>query len=191
MEDMKSILNANKITFAEFKEQKEKINRLWNIPEQTAHLIYLLVKIKSPENILEIGTSNGYSTFWLSLAADNSNAEIQTIEVDVRRFKLAQENLRNRKNIFLHFGTAEEIIPNLNMKFDFVFIDANKSDYITYLKLLEDKLKVNALIIADNIISHQESVQEYLDFLNINPLFETMTLDIDSGLEISIFRNQE
>ena len=82
---------------------------------------------------------------------------------------------------------AEEIIPKLRQKFDFVFIDANKPDYIVYLKLLEDKLENNALIIADNIFSHQESVKEYLDFIRGNPLFETMTLEIDSGLEISVF----
>ena len=85
----------------------------------------------------------------------------------------------------------EEIIPELKKKFDFVFIDANKTDYILYLKLLKNKLADQAVIVADNIISHRESVQEYLDFINENPLFETMNLNIDSGLEISIFRCKE
>jgi len=174
-----------------FNAQKRQIHRLWNIKEQTANLLYFLVKIQSPKNILEIGTSNGYSTFWLSLAAENSNAEIDTIEADEKRFKLAKENLHNRKNIIQHFGLAEEIIPELKKEFDFVFIDANKTDYISYLKMLKNKLAGQAVIVADNIISHRDSVQEYLDFINENPLFETVTLKIDSGLEISIFRKDE
>jgi len=188
---MISIKKKYKRSFDKFQDQKRNIDRLWNIREQTANLLYFLVKIKSPKNILEIGTSNGYSTFWLSLAAENSDAVVHTIESDERRFKLAKENLRDRKNIVLHQGLAEEIIPEFKKKFDFIFIDANKVDYIGYLKLLENKLADQAVIVADNIISHRDSVQEYLDFINMNMLFETMTLNIDSGLEISIFRCKE
>ncbi|MBC8384085.1 MAG: class I SAM-dependent methyltransferase [Candidatus Cloacimonetes bacterium] len=184
---MNSIKNRHQKAFEKFQKQKKNINRLWNIEEQTANLLYLMIKVKSPKNILEIGTSNGYSTFWLSLAAANSKAIVHTLEIDKQRFELAKDNLQDRKNIELHLGLAEEIIPKLRQKFDFVFIDANKPDYIVYLKLLEDKLENNALIIADNIFSHQESVKEYLDFIRGNPLFETMTLEIDSGLEISVF----
>ena len=173
-----------------FKQQKKNINKLWNINEQTAQLLYILIKTKQPKNILEIGTSNGYSTFWISLAAEQFGAIIDTIEVDKPRFKLAQKNLTGRNNIIFHFGKAEHIIPELNKKYDFVFIDANKVDYINYIKLIIKKLNDKAIIVANNVISHKESLQEYLDYINSNSAFESMILDIDSGLEISVFKKQ-
>ncbi len=184
---MKLINDIYKDRLSIFKQQKKNINKLWNITEQTAQLLYMLIKTKQPKNILEIGTSNGYSTFWISLAAEKFDAIIDTIEVDKTRFKLAQKNLAGIRNIILHLGKAEQIIPKLNKKYDFVFIDANKADYINYVKSLINKLNNKAIIVADNVISHKESLQEYLDYINSDPAFESMILDIDSGLEISVF----
>jgi predicted O-methyltransferase YrrM len=185
---MERIKELHKQKLSEFKLQRNSINKLWNINEQTAQLLYILIKTKQPKNILEIGTSNGYSTFWISLAAEQVEANIDTIEVDDDRFEMANKNLSDRKNINLYFGKAECIIPKLNKNYDFVFIDANKADYIKYIRLLINKLNDKAIIIADNIISHKESLQEYLDYINSNSVFENMILDIDSGLEISVFK---
>ncbi len=187
---MKLINDIYKDRLSIFKQQKKNINKLWNINEQTAQLLYMLIKTKQPKNILEIGTSNGYSTFWISLAAEQFGAIIDTIEVDEARFKLAQKNLAGRNNVKLHFGKAERIIPKLNKQYDSVFIDANKADYINYIKLLINKLNDKAIIVADNVISHKESLQEYLDYIKSDSAFESMTLDIDSGLEISVFKIQ-
>jgi len=142
--------------------------------------------IKSPTNILEIGTSNGYSTFWLSVASEKSL--VHTIESDKTRFDMAKENLGSFSNIIQHLGKAELIIPNLNLNFDLVFIDACKTDYHNYLKILIHKLNDNALIITDNVISHFDSTKQFNNYINNNPNFRSMTLDIDDGLEISIFK---
>ncbi len=184
---MERIIQKYKKEFERFEKQKKSSESFWNIREQTAKFLYSFIKAKVPKNILEIGTSNGYSTFWLSLAADN--AIVDTIEADEYRFELAKKNLKSRKNIIQHFDFAEDIIPKLNKKFDFVFIDAEKINYQSYLKLLLDKLSDNAVIIADNIVSHKESVTEYLDFLKQNPYFESFLLEIDYGLEISFYYN--
>ena len=63
---MERIKAKYKHDLAKFKAQKNEIKRLWNIPQETAELLYTFIKIKAPEHILEIGTSNGFSTFWLS-----------------------------------------------------------------------------------------------------------------------------
>ncbi len=188
---METIEKKFKQELQNFHKQKMNIGRLWNVPKSTAKLLYSFVLIKSPKNIIEIGTSNGYSTFWLSIAAEICNAKIDTIEVEKDRFKMAKDNLKKRNNITLHLGKAENIIPNLNKTFDLVFIDAGKIGYINYIKLLETKLSHNALIIADNVISHRSTTKDYLDYINSRDYYENVELEIDSGLELSFYKYRE
>ena len=185
---MKKIKELYKYELERFETQKKNIRRLWNIPQETAELLYSFIIIKAPKHILEIGTSNGFSTFWLSLAAETCSAVVDTIEVDEDRFKLAKENLVNRENIIQYFGKAELIIPKLTNKYDFVFIDAGKINYIDYIKLLLNKMNNDAAIIADNVISHKDTVTEYLDFIESSELFDSVTLSIDSGLNVAIYK---
>jgi len=184
---MERIKEKYKHELARFEVQKKNMQRLWNIPQETAELLYTFVKIKAPKHILEIGTSNGYSTFWLSLAAESCDAVVDTIEVDEDRFMLAKSNLVNRDNIVQRLGKAELIIPELSGKYDFIFIDAGKINYIDYIKLLHNKMRRNAIIVADNVISHKDTVKEYLDYIESSELFDSVTLNIDSGINIAVY----
>jgi len=186
---MESIKKKFESELAEFAKQKNAIRRLWNISENTAELLYMLVLMKNPKQILEIGTSNGYSTFWLSLAADKCDSSVTSIEIDASRFNLAIENLKNRHNIELINQKAEHAIPNLTDKFDFVFIDAGKINYIDYIKLLQNKLSNRAVIIADNVTSHSHTVEEYLSYVKSSVNFSSMTLPFEAGLEITIYND--
>lgn len=159
--------------------------------ESCAELLYLLVLMKKPERILELGTSNGYSTFWLSLAAEKIEANVISIEVDEPRYELAKQNLLGRSNVELVLGKIEDVIPTLNGDFDFIFIDAGKINYIDYLLLLQDKISKNAVIVADNVISHNHTVKEYLDVIKSDSRFESITLPLDAGLEISVFKGSK
>ena len=188
---MERIKQKYKHELARFEAEKNEIRRLWNIPQETAELLYTFIKIKKPKHILEIGTSNGFSTFWLSIAAETCNAVVDTIEVDEDRFKMAKMNLMNRGNVIQNFGKAELIIPKLTSKYDFVFIDAGKINYIDYIKLLLHKMNNNAIIIADNVISHKNTVMEYLDFIESSELFDSVTLNVDSGLDVAIYKKRK
>ncbi len=175
--------------FALFEKQKKEIRRLWNIDESVGNFLYRLVEISKPKRILELGTSNGYSTFWLSISSKNFSGEVVSIEVDKSRFELAQNNLKRMDNITLICDLIEKVISGLSGKFDMVFIDANKSDYIKYIKLLleYDKLNNPCLIVADNVISHKDSVKEYLDFVTTNKDFFTEIEDIGSGMSLTVY----
>ncbi|HPY95600.1 MAG TPA: class I SAM-dependent methyltransferase [Candidatus Cloacimonadota bacterium] len=174
--------------FAQFDKQKSEIRRLWNIDPESAKLLFFLVQIKKPKHILEIGTSNGFSSFMMSVACQNDNCLIDTIEVDEKRFNMATKNLKSRKNIIIHFGKAEDIIPSLDCTYDFVFIDANKKSYINYIQQIIPKLDNDAVIIADNINSHQETTIAYKQFITASNSFTTMQLSHEAGLLISIYK---
>ena len=172
------VLKNHKRELEAFDKQKREIHRLWNIDAETAKYLFEYIVDLAPKKIIEIGTSNGYSGFWISAAAKVSNGILETIEVDEERFKLSQNNLKNQTNI----------IPTLENKYDIAFIDAGKIGYINYIKLLLPKLKDNAIIIADNVISHKKSVQEYIDFMKSDNQFENELIEIGTGLLISKFK---
>jgi predicted O-methyltransferase YrrM len=184
---MEVMMARNDHYITHFEKQRAEIKRLWNIGVKTAEFLSFLVKIKRPRNILEIGTSNGYSAYWLALAAQEFDGSVHSIECDRNRYELAVKNLAGLRNIFLHFGTAEEIISTFKQGFDFIFLDANKEQYALYLKLLTPLLRDSSLIVADNTQSHEQSVQKYLDIVRNRPEFISINIPLESGLEVSIY----
>ncbi len=174
----------------EFAKQKAEIHRLWNIDDETAKYLFNFILEKRCKQLIEVGTSNGFSTFWQATACSYNSGELDTIEVDESRYNLSKSNLEGINNITQHFGMAEEVIPNLDKTFDYAFLDAGKIGYIKYIKLLIPKLQDTAIVIADNIISHKKTVQEYLDFINLDQQFENVLIEIGSGLMVSYFKRE-
>lgn len=156
-------------------QSKEKY---WNISEETGKFLAFLVKITNSKNILEIGTSNGYSATWLIKNADS----LTTIEQRDDWYKEAKENLKGL-NIKIIKGNALEIIPKLKDKFDLVFIDAKKREYLQYFNLIKPLLKQNAIIIADNTTSHKEKLKDFLEEIKH---YNTIELNLGKGLTITL-----
>lgn len=163
-------------------KEQEKLNvnnRFATVNRETGKLLHLLAKIKNPKNVLEVGTSIGYSTIWLASAL-NKNSRLTTIEYRSERAVVAEKFFKRSKlNIKLIQGDALEVIPKLKERFDIVFLDATKSQYLRYLKAA--KLSKNALIIADNSISHELKMQDFLNHVNKKG---AITLNIGSGITI-------
>jgi len=153
-----------------------------NIPRESGIFLNSLVKKYKPKSILEIETSNGYSTLWL---AKDTKAKVTTIEIDPEKVKLAKQNFKKAKlkNIKIIQGDVIKQIPKLKSKFDFIFIDARKRDYINYIKLIKPKLNKNAIITADNIISHKNKIQEYIKYVKKH--FKNKLINIGSGIMLS------
>lgn len=181
---MEKLTNPYLTILKNFKNQSLSISRLWNIGEESAHLLHFLTLIKKPKTILEIGTSNGFSTFFLAL---NPNVKVITIDVEKQRQDLAKQNLQNFDNITYITAKAEDFLKTLTEKIDFLFIDANKPNYIKYIHLCEPLLTNEALVIADNIDSHPETTKAYNDYVRKSEFFTTIHLSLDAGLLISIY----
>ena len=163
-------------------EEFNKQNFMFNVPRITGQFLNMLVKIKNPQKILEIGTSNGYSTIWLGREEYN----IITIEKDNNKAVMAKANFEaaGLKKIKIIEGDALRVLNDINDKFDFVFIDAIKKDCLKYFKLI--KTEKNALVVADNIISHKEQVKDYVKYVRTH--CDSFLLEIGSGLEITFIR---
>lgn len=159
-----------------------------NIPPETGEFFYMLVKIAKSKNILEIGTSNGYSTIWLGEAVKQNKGKITTIEISEHKVKMAKENFRRAElnNIKIIHGDALEEIQKLEDSFDFLFLDAIKEDYINYFRLAYPKLTKNAVIVADNAIMFEKYMRVYLDYVRHNKNLRSVLIPIGSGVEFSL-----
>jgi len=165
----------------------QKNKGYFNIPASTGKFFYNLILISKAKNILEVGTSNGYSTIWLAEAAKQNKGSVTTIEKSDFKIKTAKENFKRTKlnNIKIIQGDALKEIPKLKEKFDFMFIDAIKKDYINYLRLNEKNLEKNAIIVADNAIMFKDKMQDYLNYVESNKNYSSVLIPIGSGVEFS------
>jgi len=141
-----------------------------------------------PERILEIGTLIGYSTILMAKELD-SNAHITTIEICAEEANVARENIKKaevRPKIDVIVGDAIEILPELTGKFDMVFIDAAKEEYLEYLRLIEKKLHKGSVIVADNAHPHGK-MKDYLDYVRSSGKFTSEYFSFGGvGMEVSV-----
>ncbi len=173
----------------ELQEFGQKNIGYYNIPADTGKFLYNLILVSKAKNILEIGTSNGYSTIWLAEAAKQNKGKVTTIEISESKAKMAKENFERSKlkNIIrIIHGDALKEIQKLREKYDFMFIDAIKRDYIKYLKLNEKNLKKNSIIVADNAIIFKDKMKHYLNYLQNNKNYSSVLVPVGTGVEFSI-----
>lgn len=163
-------------------------------------LLTMLTKIVNPKNILEIGTYTGYST--LSFAEGMSvDSKIFTIDKNEELVSLQNKYFTKsgyQKQIKQFVGNAIEIIPTIQEKFDLVFIDADKSNYINYFNLIISKVNKGGIILSDNVLWSGKVVEklnpkdldtkvllEYNKLLNEDERVETVLLPIRDGLTLT------
>ena len=126
------------------------------------NLLSIISKIKNPRKILEIGTYSGYSTLCLADGLSD-DGQIHTIDKNEELLHIQNKYFDksiHQKKIIQHTGNALNIIPNLNLKFDIVFIDADKENYSEYLKMILQNMNKGAVLITDNILWHGKVVNQ-------------------------------
>jgi len=163
----------------------------WNISRETANFLSILIKTSKIKKALEIGTSNGYSAIWLSEALRHTGGHLTTVEFYDKRQSLARENIKIcglSELVTYYCGSALTYLSELNPDefFDFVFIDASKPEYLDYFNLIKPHLKTGAIIVADNVISHQKKVQPFIDAIMADFDFQTEILPLPAGLLFSV-----
>ncbi len=117
-------------------------------------VLSMISKLKMPQHILEIGTYTGYATLCLAEGLVN-NGTIDTIDKNEELAEMQRryfDKTEFSSQIIQHLGNALDIIPSIDKKFDLVFIDADKENYINYYNMIIDKCNAGALIICDNVL---------------------------------------
>jgi caffeoyl-CoA O-methyltransferase len=138
--------------------------RLRQISPEVGRFLHTLVLAAKPRAILEIGTSGGYSTIWLATAARVINGHVTTLEIDPLKAGLAEENLRGAglaSAVNVRLGDAFAYLRDLDTRVDFAFLDAEKEDYIDFYELMVPLMNPGAVLVADNLISHEFDLGEF------------------------------
>ncbi|QBA63483.1 O-methyltransferase [Muriicola soli] len=166
-------------------------------------VLSILSKIIRPERILEIGTYTGYSALCLAEGLP-PKGELHTIDIneeleDIQRRYFEKSGYG--KQIIQHVGNAIEIIPQLDMQFDLVFIDAEKKEYSRYLEVVLPKMRAGSILLSDNVLwsgkviealdpadKATEALLDYNKMLKEDQRIETVVLPIRDGLTLSRVR---
>ena len=168
-------------------EQTQK--NFWNISRVTGEFLYNFIKNANCKNVIEVGTSNGYSGIWIGKALKQTGGKLKTIEFWEKRFSIARENFNKcgiGDCIEIIAGSACDILKDLppDYKIDFAFIDANKKEYIDYFRLIHPHLNIGGYIAGDNVLSHEEKCKPFIDAINSHPDYENVVLKLPAGLSL-------
>lgn len=170
-------------------EDNQKENRLdrWrNLEPESAEFISVIIRAQQTKNMLEIGTSNGFSTLWFADALKSTQGKLITIEIEKDRTEAARNYLNNFdliQQVELITMDAKDYLNSVEKEFSLIFLDAERKYYTSYwenLKMMLDK-KGN-LLIVDNIISHKSDVKDFIELIESENKYVLSIINIGAGL---------
>lgn len=182
--------------YDEFKQhdarQSDRLRRYRNIEAESAKLLGMVVRTQQSKQILEIGTSTGYSTLWLAEAAKSVGGKVQTLEINAFRSaqakKYAEEfGLEN----FIDFwvGDASDYLAQATESYDLILLDAERGCYVSYWNDLKRLLQFSGnTLIVDNVISHAAEVKDFLELIKADENYMSTILPVGAGLCLVVLK---
>ena len=155
----------------------------------TGQFLFALVAPQLDCEVLEIGASRGYSTLWLAAGVRHLGGRVLSVENDPAKVAAWRANIAEAgldEWAELIEGDAKEAVQEIDDVFDIVFLDAEKEDYEQLFQAARPKLEPGALVVADNVLSHSETLDAYVQARKSDPTVESVTVPLDRGLELSV-----
>ncbi len=159
------------------------------VPEQDGRILRLLTESLGAKQVVELGTSIGYSGIWFCLGLQQTGGKLMTFDIDAKRAEMARANFKRagvEDKVTLIEGDAHETIAKVEAPIDIVFLDADKEGYIDYLNKLLPKVRPGGLIIAHNM-NQRQADPKYVKAITTNPDLETVFVNMTtSGIGVSM-----
>jgi predicted O-methyltransferase YrrM len=155
----------------------------------TGQFVFALVAPQVDCEVLEIGASRGYSTLWLAAGVRSLGGRVLSLENDPAKAKAWRANIAEAgldEWAELIEGDAKQTVPEIDDVFDIVFLDAEKEDYEQLFQAARPKLEPGALVVADNVLSHQDTLDTYVQARQSDATVESVTVPLDRGLELTV-----
>jgi predicted O-methyltransferase YrrM len=169
--------------------QSDRLARFRNVEPETAELLGVLVRATRARRVLELGTSNGYSTIWLADAVEATGGAVTSVEIDPARTAIARANL-GRAGLAAELVTgdaAEKLRTSADGAWDLVFLDAERSAYAGYWpELLRSLRPDGGLLAIDNVLSHAAEVAEVTALIVAEPAVASALVPVGAGVRLVV-----
>jgi predicted O-methyltransferase YrrM len=159
------------------------------VARTTGRFLFSIVAPQTDCEVLELGGSRGYSTIWLASGARIFGGHVLSLEHDPRKIEAWRRNIADAgldEWAQLVEGDAFSTLPAIDDVFDVVFLDAEKDDYESLFQLARARVEPGALVVADNVLSHEETLGAYSRARQADATLESVTVPLDRGLELSV-----
>jgi predicted O-methyltransferase YrrM len=167
-------------------QREDRLQRLRNVEPETAELLGVLVRAMSATRVLEVGTSNGYSTIWLADAAEAVGGSVISLELEPDRTAQAASNLSEAGvKAFVELRTqdaAEALAAFADDAFDLIFLDAERPLYAGYWPDLIRILRPNGLLVVDNTLSHAKELVEFSELVYASEQVTSTLVTVGAGV---------
>lgn len=159
------------------------------VPEEDGRLLRAWTEAVGAKNVVEIGTSVGYSGLWFCLALKGTGGKLTTFDIDERRSAMAKANFEAAgvaDIVTMVLGDAHETVKQLRDPIDVLFLDADKAGYLDYLQKLLPLVRPGGIVIAHNMTPNMADPR-FVEAITTNPELETVFLHMDaSGVSVSV-----
>ena len=162
--------------------------RARQVAPTTGRFLFSFVAPQTDCEVLEIGGSRGYSSIWLAAGVRYLGGRVLSLESDPTKVEAWRANVEEAgltEWAELVEGDAFETLPAIDDVFDVVFLDAEKEQYEQLFAEARTKLEPGAVVIADNVLSHEDTLGAYSRARQSDPTLESVTVPLDRGLELS------
>ncbi|HTZ19064.1 MAG TPA: O-methyltransferase [Dissulfurispiraceae bacterium] len=163
----------------------DRPRRMLNITRDTGEFLSVLVRATNARRVLEIGTSNGYSTIWLADAARAIGGNVVTIELSEFKIALSAENFRRAgfSSIItqLHDEAGHALAGMKNESFDLIFLDSERTEYPGWWPDIRRVLRRGGLLVVDNATSHPKEMAPFVEIVDSDPEFTTCLATVGNG----------
>ncbi|MDW5375794.1 class I SAM-dependent methyltransferase [Halomonas sp. HP20-15] len=163
----------------------ERAQRMLNITRDTGEFLAVLVRAMDARRILEIGTSNGYSTLWLAEAARALGGRVETVERDAGKIELATATLVRAglsDVVQLRHAEAERVLGSVTeTSCDLIFLDAQRTAYVDWWPALRRALRPGGLLVVDNAVSHRQELSAFTALVESDEAFVTSLVPVGKG----------
>jgi len=171
-------------------QRSDRLERFRNVEPLTAELLGVLIRAVGARGILELGTSNGYSTIWLADAARATGGRVVSLDVDSARTELARENLRGvalSEVVELRVGDAGDLLADsVDGEWEFIFLDAERPAYAGYVADLARVLAPGGVLAVDNVLSHEHELVEFTELIEAEAGLTQTVVPVGAGLRLAV-----
>ncbi|MGH7771868.1 MAG: O-methyltransferase [Candidatus Binatia bacterium] len=166
-------------------ENTDRSRRMLNITPDTGEFLELLVRATASKRVLEIGTSNGYSTVWLAKAIRATGGHVTTLEFSEYKIGLARANFE-RAGLsplisLVHTDAGAFINQPALGPFDFIFLDSERTEYLCWWPRLKTMVRVGGLLVVDNAMSHPGEMKDFMSVVRGDTSFLTSLVPVGNG----------